>query len=791
MHEGYERIISVRDPSKRGREEEMNEIPGSEAFFQTGWGYVLCGLVLLGLAFLGYRLRVRRLKAITRKLREVVDRRTGELRRRSWDLQQRNREWGTLEQAVRDINREMKLEPLLQVLLHAALELFPQARSGIFFIYDEPTRQYIPRVYEGFESHPGEETPFFTGEDLEGLKRGARELDEDIYFCSALSAIEGLSGLPALRSFHSLLAVAGTVDEHPQGLLLLGTDDAPMSIESWDIHKLIIFREHAVYALARSRIMQNLATTVEDRTVELSKSNELLEKKLEELLRAQEELTAARQTAEQADMVKTRFLTNISHEIRTPMNAIIGFTELLDAELADKRHKGFLKAIAAGGQTLMALIDDILDLAKIEAGNVHLHYEPVNPVCILGEIKHLFQREAEAKELTLRVLTGKHLPELVMLDHARVRQILFNLVGNAVKFTHEGSVTISADIRDGGIAPVPGDSPGSVDIVFSVRDTGAGIPEEQQEIIFQIFRQQDGLQYEAHGGTGLGLGISRRLTELMDGSITVESRVNKGSTFSVILPDIRVAGPVRESSLSDVPSLKAPREINAVVLVADDVEMNRSVLVECLNSYGIDAIEAEDGVQVLQLAERHMPDLILMDVRMPLLNGLEAARALEDDPKLKDIPVVILTAYSAGEEEWIKNRGIVDDFLKKPVTRKQILEKIAKFIPGLAGNQKNGPAGFRTAEEKRKLLETLRSHTMKAWEEVNQTFILKDINSFAQKVLKLAQSSRSHILEDWARKLAAQVGNFDMQKVALTLERFPGIISEIEAQPVKEDREKE
>ncbi len=658
-------------------------------FFQTPWFYVLCAAALLGLFFLGHRLRVRRLKVLAGKLRTMVDDRTRELSKRSWDLEQRNLELVTLEQAVRDINREMELENLLQVLLRAAMELFPRARAGVYFIYDESARRYTARVREGLETPPGETAAYLPEEDLEILKRGSRELEKDIYYCPDASLLERRPGLPPAGTFPSLLAVAGTVDGQPRGLLVLGAHGPSINIGSRDIQKLVIFREHAVYALARARTLQDLSALVEERTTELSRANEQLEHRLRELLRAQEALTGAREAAERAHRVKTRFLTNISHEVRTPMNSILGFTEILQTEITNQRHRRLLDAVLAGGETLMALINDILDLSQIEAGKVELQYEPTNPVTILEELKHMFQKEAQEKNLTLEILPGQSLPELLLMDHTRVRQVLFNLVGNALKFTGKGSVTISA--HRAGVNP--GDRPETVDIAFSVKDTGIGIPGERQEVIFEVFRQHDGLQLETYGGTGLGLGISRKLVEMMNGAITVESELNRGSTFTVHLPGVRVCGAVRLLPDSMLVPLKDPGETRALILVADDVEMNRAVLVDVLENSGFKTIEAENGEEVLHMAARRLPDLILMDIRMPVMSGLEAARVLKGDPKLKHIPILILTAYASHDEELQKSRDVVDDFLFKPASQKQIFTKIAQLVPRLAASEKAGEDG--------------------------------------------------------------------------------------------------
>lgn len=744
-------------------------------FFQTPWFYALCAVAVLLVIFIGYWLLVRQLRKNEQKLRaEVND--------YIHDLEERNIELVTLEQAIREINREMNLEKLLQSLLQKAMILFPQAQTGAFFLYDEPTGQFVIQVFENIDTQLAAKMKFDRREGLLLLKHGFKELDKNIYFCPDISKINYEFNLEVLSALRSILTVTGVIEDRPQGMLVLATRDKPITIDAWDVHKLITFREHTVFTLARARTMQNLSSMVEERTIELSMTNELLEKKLDELLRAQDELRNAREKAEQADRVKTRFLTNISHEIRTPMNSILGFSQILDSEITDKRLRGFLKAIRAGGETLMALIDDILDISKIEAGKIQLSEQAVNPVSIVEDIKIMFQREAEQKKLSFNVSLAGDLPELLMIDKARVRQILFNLTGNAIKFTREGSVTLSAFlIEETGKAK---NIPGTVNLAFSVKDTGIGIPKEQQEVIFQNFRQRDGLKSDTYGGTGLGLGISRRLTGMMGGTVSVESEENKGSTFTVILPGTSLAKTIEETGKQQALPLKETSDVNAMILVADDMEMNRSVMVELLEGRGLTALEAENGGEVLKLAGKYMPDLIFMDVRMPVMDGIKATRILKQDPKLKDIPVVILTAYADTQIDQ-NSPDEADDILYKPVSPKQVFEKITKFIPRLAAQpQKTKVALQPTKEQTTRLLDILNSWLKPQWKKVSDSYILTDIKTFAEKVGEVADTYSSGVLGHWARQLSVQIDGFDMQKVAITLEQFPGIINEIEAQQV-------
>ncbi len=249
-------------------------------------------------------------------------------------------------------------------------------------------------------------------------------------------------------------------------------------------------------------------------------------------------LKQAKEEAESANRAKSEFLANMSHEIRTPMNAVIGFSELLSSLITDKKQKGYLDSIQTAGKSLLTLINDILDLSKIEAGRLDIQYETVNPYSLFNELKQIFAVKIAEKNLEFIVDIDNALPPALILDEVRLRQVLLNLIGNAIKFTDKGYIKLSVKIK---IPPTPVEKGELGRISLSVEDTGIGIPSEQQEMIFESFRQQDGQSTRKYGGTGLGLAITKRLVEMMNGQISVKSTVGKGSVFEIILRDVEVS----------------------------------------------------------------------------------------------------------------------------------------------------------------------------------------------------------------------------------------------------------
>jgi signal transduction histidine kinase/CheY-like chemotaxis protein len=386
--------------------------------------------------------------------------------------------------------------------------------------------------------------------------------------------------------------------------------------------------------------------------------------------KAELELKEASNKAVDANRMKSAFLANLSHEIRNPLNALLGFTELLKVEASDVKFKKYVDGIDAGGRTLLGIINDVLDLSKVEAGRIDIRPVPVNLRLIFDETQALFAPRAAQKGLGFSLEIDPGLPPLLLLDELRLRQILYNAVSNAVKFTAGGFVRLT-------VACLPdGETEKEKTLTIEVIDTGAGIPPEDHQRIFEPFAQRLG-QSPHLGGTGLGLAISKKLTELMGGRLELESVPNRGSTFRFIFPHVGVAPPptllpaVRKGDLSDFKPL--------TVLVVDDLESNRELLKEYFQCAGHVVLEAADAEQGIVCARANPPDLVLLDFRMPGMNGREAALVLKTDPRTACIPVIFISGSIHLETENPSIPGAI--LLAKPLIYAELVAALRQIMP--------------------------------------------------------------------------------------------------------------
>ena len=372
-------------------------------------------------------------------------------------------------------------------------------------------------------------------------------------------------------------------------------------------------------------------------------------------------LTDERRRAEAANVAKSNFLANMSHEIRTPMNGILGFSNILLRDELSAEGRKHAEVIRTAARNLLGLIDDVLEFSKIEANKINLENEPIELRELVDELVALFRHSAEEKGLQLNVEYDEMLPEWIAADPLRLRQILINLIGNAIKFTPQGAITLRLQRADEGL------------MLLELRDTGIGIPEEKREMIFEQFAQADNTLSRKYGGGGLGLSIVRRLVELMQGSIEVESRLGEGSCFRLRLPLVATQAP-EDSGWSDE---TLPQRFAARVLVAEDDAINRMVVTRFLQDFGCQITCVENGQLAIEAMAQGDYDLLLMDLHMPQVDGITATRAIRDSDQ--DTPIVALTADVLSSEREACLAAGMNDFVVKPLQPERLQQVLARF----------------------------------------------------------------------------------------------------------------
>ena len=569
-----------------------------------------------------------------------------------------------VELALRERERRLAAQSLEETLLHRAAEMaaatdsFEEALQQVVDMVCKMTSWPVGHVYKLSPDNPDLLiTTTIWHLENPAAYRTFQEVTERTQFLIG----EGLPGRILKSGEPAWITNVQTDPNFPRNKLAqdLGVKGAfgfPVKISGEVVAVLEFFADQEVSP------DKNLMQTIRNVGEQLSR---VFERK-----RAEEKLRQARQVADAANLAKSEFLSNMSHELRTPLNGVLGYTQILQRDPSvTPAHRESLDAIETCGQHLLTLINDVLDLSKIEAGRLEVNQAPCDLHRLIKNVYEIASPRAKSKGLTFTTEIAAEVPKGILTDPTKLKQVLVNLAGNAVKFTDEGSVTLRVrKLPDTGLQ-------------LEVEDTGMGMTPEELEEVFDPFKQAEG--GKKSGGTGLGLPISKRLVEALGGKLEVESQPGQGSRFIITHPLVEVLeqdlSKLVKETLTDQRSLVLSPGQDVTVLVADDNRETRDVLVKLLEGAGFDTREARDGREAVEkLREYDMP-VVLMDLRMPVMNGMEAAQEIRKDPTLKKKVLIAVSASVLSNQERAREAGF-DDFIGKPFRASEVFDKIKQHL---------------------------------------------------------------------------------------------------------------
>ncbi len=498
-----------------------------------------------------------------------------------------------------------------------------------------------------------------------------------------------------------------------------------------------------------------------------------------------DEMVKSKEEAEIANQSKTVFLANMSHEIRTPLNAIQGFSQLLESLITDDKQRYYIDSIKSSGKTLLNLLNDILDLSKIESKKLEIHWEAVNIIELLLDIKNTCSIHAVKKGLSLSISIQKGLPSVLLLDETRVRQILGNLLSNAVKFTEKGFVHIEAQFENF--------SDNTINLTIKISDSGIGIPSNQLERIFKPFEQYENQINRKYEGSGLGLSICNQLVSLLNGSITVNSRVNEGTIFDVTFNKIKITQ--KEQKEPIFTDNKFIVFNNATILIVEDLDLNRKLIREFLDPYkNLIVLEAYNGEEALFMLEKYGEiDLILMDLKMPVMDGFEALKHIRANENTKNIPIIALSAYALKTDlDKIKKSGF-NEFMSKPVDKNALLKLISNYLKHEykelneikvdKKSQKTTDSEQNIDENivfSKEVFDELKNRFLPWWSRLIKNRIVDDIENFALSLKKFSEQNQIASFKDFANGLYFYANQFDIEKIDFIMKFFPKLLKKIE-----------